>query len=543
MPAPFSIRSAVKIPAAKKAKPDSDKEIFVFDFSKKSVLLVHLDTKGADRPQVLYFTRIALPEEASADEKKELLRAKLPPIDPKSPPSVKVTWEEGMVFRQVALPDMPESDLKKALAWELKEKYFLNEDENLIGSECAVTLDADGAREKFFSVFYCDKKTAMERIGLLTGIGLHVSSLVPSQVALAQIAGGIGDGGRDALVFDIGKMSARILAVHQKRNLLSRTVLLGGQALTEMMAASFMDGDKRVQWSQEESEKVKITEGCQNPQAPYIGLVRPYLDKIVAEIKRSVDFYDGQKYAKPIAQVIFTGGGSNLKGLTGFMKSFLGLPVTTLDPEPYMSPKLLSEQKNEAIDNFGSIIAPIGAALLDNASVFNLLPREIKFEEREKTKKMWARLAVMLSVIFMTYQAVFAVLQLGVTRSKLQAANLQSREIARVLDFLKTIQADDRGMRGALKNDLPHPALMKTISRLAPGGMQFERLSFDRQTGTLLIGGAMSGGGVAPVKAIAQFIGELQKTSFFKEATLTKTTKEESGKLLFELRCQTRGLS
>ena len=173
-----------------KMKTAETKDVLVFDFGKRFVRISHIDVSRPGHPQMIHFSKAVLPEEAALEEKKEALRAKLPPFDPKFPPEVKVTWEEGIVFRQVVLPDMPDADLKKALQWELREKYFLNEDENLIGSECAMSLaHPDGATEKFFSVFYCDKKAATEKIGLVTALGLQVSALVPGQAALAQVLG------------------------------------------------------------------------------------------------------------------------------------------------------------------------------------------------------------------------------------------------------------------------------------------------------------------------------------------------------------------
>lgn len=536
-----------------KMKTSETRDVLVFDFGKKFVRISHIDVSRPSHPQMISFSKAVLPEKAALEEKKEALRAKLPPFDPKFPPEVKVTWEEGMVFRQVVLPDMPDADLKKALQWELREKYFLNEDENLIGSECAMSLaHPDGATEKFFSVFYCDKKAATEKIDLVTALGLQVSALVPGQAALAQVLGNFEEADKDLLICDIGFANARILALHQKKNTLSRTVLLGGQALTEMMTGSFAENDQKRQFTIEEAEQLKVTEGCQNPQAPYIGLVRPYLDKMAAEIKRSVDYYEGQKYAKPISKVIFSGGGSNLKGLTGFMKSFLGIPVETPDPADFFSSRMAEDQKKNTQEEIGSLLALLGAADFDTSSPLNLLPREIKFKEREKNKMMYLRIAAFASVILVSYLTVSTIFEIKVTRSKLRATTVQLQEISRVLDFLGSIQSQDRVMRSALKNDLSHPALFKTLSFLTPEAVTIEEMTYTRETSTLLVTGSMSASGRANVKVIAQFISELQKTAFFKEVTLMRTFKEvsseggeqastKSSKLQFELKCLTKG--
>ena len=537
-----------------KIKTAETKDVLVFDFGKKSVLISHIGTGVSGRPQIISVSKVVFSEEASTEEKKEALRAKLPSFDPKNPPEVKVTWEEGMVFRQVLLPDMPDADLKKAFQWEMKEKYFLNEDENLIGSECAVNLEhPDGVKEKFFSVFYCDKKTAMERIALVSGLGLPVSALVPGQAALARILGNFEEPDKDLLVCDIGFANARILALHQKKNVLSRTVLLGGQALTEMMTGSFTEGDQRRQFSAQEAEEIKVSEGCQNPQASFIGLVRPYLDKMAVEIKRSVDYYEGQKYAKPISKVLFSGGGSDLKGLTGFMKSFLGIPVEMPDPREFLSAQMAEDQKKAAEKEFGSLLASLGAADFDAGSPLNLLPQEIKFKDREKKKMMSLRIAAFMSIIVVSYLAVTTFYELRVIRSQIRTAAVQLKEISRVIDFLGTIASQDRVMRSALKNDLSHPAFFKTLSVLTPEGVTVEEMTFVREKNSFLLTGSMNASGRTNVKIIAQFISDLQKTPFFKEVTLVRTFKDKASEtgeeasakdsmLKFELKCQTKGL-
>ncbi|GEM_PF-1064932 len=560
MPTPFSLKTVIsglisKIDQASrgsKSKAPLNHNALVFDFGKKSVLIVHLDTAVTDKPQILNYSRVSLPDEASVLEKKEAIRAKLPTFDSKSPPDVRVTWEEGMVFRQVNLPDMPDSDLKKALSWELKEKYFLNDDESFIGSECAQTLDlAEGTKEKFLSVFYCDKKSAMEKINLITGLGLEVSCLVPSQAAQAQALGS-SETDHDILLFDIGYANARILAVHQKKNMLSRTVVLGGQTLTEMMTASYMNNDQEIRLSLEESEKLKVAEGCENPQAPFIPLVRPYLEKIVTEIKRSVDFYDGQRFAKPISKIVFTGGGSCLKGLVGFMKSFLGLPVEQPNPEAFLSARMTDDQKASVRDQFPCFTASIGTACFEANSALNLLPQEIKFKDRGRTKKMSLRLAAFATLTVLGYLVATTAFELCVTRIKLHTASVETKEISRLLEYLATIQSQDLVIRSAIKNDISHPGLFKTLSRLTPLGVSLQELAFNRENNSLIITGSMNAAGTTNVKIIAQFITELQNTPFFKEVTLARTTKESESPggetkkskpqtLEFELHCITKG--
>ena len=91
----------------------SEKEVLVFDFGKTNIRLIHVDT-GGEKPQILRFAEVPWDFETPEGQRKDELKSRLAAFGLASAPGAVVTWEEGMVFRQVTLPDMPAEDLKKA---------------------------------------------------------------------------------------------------------------------------------------------------------------------------------------------------------------------------------------------------------------------------------------------------------------------------------------------------------------------------------------------------------------------------------------------
>jgi type IV pilus assembly protein PilM len=315
-------------------KSAADHGLVVFDFGSVSTLVVHLDVSGKEL-LLRNFLRISVADAHTLEDRQILFKTQLAPLGLSPALRAVAVWDEGMAFRQIALPDMPADDLRKAIAWELRNKHLVDPEEQFAAWEPVAESElAEGGRERAYTVFSCERKTAIERAQLIQGLGFRIAALVPGPVALASLAARVAGPAAHVLICDVGRKSTRITVAHGGKCVFSRTVQLGGQALTEMMTAPYYVNDRRLTMSAPEAEALKLAEGAGDPQAPHIPLVRPYLDKLMAEIKRSMDYYESQKYSGSISGIAFAGGGADLKGLQGFMAQFLGVEVIPLGPQP-----------------------------------------------------------------------------------------------------------------------------------------------------------------------------------------------------------------
>src|SRR3989338_1635541 len=159
-------------------KNTANKEICVFDFKHGSVLAVWLDLRDQN-PKIK--NSLSIPSDRISNHANllELFKPFLESLDKKHPPSAVVTWEEGMNFKQIALPEMPQEDFEKAFWWEMKNKYSIDQETNLVGYEAVAENDlGEDKKEKILSVFYCEKKQAMERIALVQSLGFQVTHLL-----------------------------------------------------------------------------------------------------------------------------------------------------------------------------------------------------------------------------------------------------------------------------------------------------------------------------------------------------------------------------
>ena len=86
----------------------------------------------------------------------------------------------------------------------------------------------------------------------------------------------------------------------------------------------------------------------QSPIDRLASVVRPLVDRLVTEIRGSLDFYAGQPAALPIDHVVLTGGGALLGGIAEQLNASLGVEVTFGEPfkhVPIGSPEVSPEQQ------------------------------------------------------------------------------------------------------------------------------------------------------------------------------------------------------
>ncbi|HTL70515.1 MAG TPA: pilus assembly protein PilM [Candidatus Eisenbacteria bacterium] len=514
-------------------------ELLVLDFGQGTIRVVLMDLSSGS-PRIADFAVLPRERDPREDEERARIRKAMESLSPRGKPPVVMTWEDGIVFRQLTLPIMPEEDLKKAFLWEMQQKFTAGSEDNALAYETVAEGDSpEGTRERLYSVFHADRKTLADRVAFVEGAGYTVQAVLPAQAALARLSVGAPEV-RDTLLFDIGLKTARILVVRRGKNMLSRTVLLGGRVLTDLLAGYQPGGGLAI--GPAEADELKVRQGAANPQAEHISLLRPYLEKIVAEIKRSIDYYELQKYSQPIGSVLFTGGGSDLKGLEAFMSRFLGLDVRTFDREAFLSPKLSKEKRALAEAGIGGFATALGAAIGAEEAV-SLLPRLRKSPGKVRAQKTSARLAAVFVCACLILLDVGAFLTLRASRSALKTAELEWGEIARIHKLLEEIKTQQSFLRTALKGDLSHPALLKELSLATPETVRLDELSFNRTDASLTLRGTVLGAGKNDVKVIAQFIGDLMKSPFFTDAALVSAVQDAAGDSRFELRCATKGIS
>lgn len=307
--------------------------------------------------------------------------ASLMNIDPDEQISINFTGE-ALTIKRVSLPFMPVEEIEEALKWELKEQLHIDIDEmeikfNILGEK----KEEDGSKKIDLIAVVYDERDVEKKVKEIKNIGLNVQNVIPSEFALASYLNHLNLVSPEDVVaiVNIGNIATTISVIENKKVSFTRYVAMGGDTITEAMTGTLVSDKGKIELSKEEAEKIKREQGI-SEDARIFSMMRPVLERLLTQIKRSVEYCESQFGSGPVRKIILAGGGARLKGLKEYMSKEMDIEV--LEPLP-------------------EIAEAIGLGLSSGAEV-NMLPEKFKEEKGRELKKVSLRMiSITLGLIFL----------------------------------------------------------------------------------------------------------------------------------------------
>ena len=157
--------------------------------------------------------------------------------------------------------------------------------------------------------------------------GLKAVLVEPSMNAVARLLKSTEHGDLPTIIVDIGAAVTEI-AILDGTVRVTGAAAVGGNTLT-------IDLSEALNIPLEEAHQLKVLNGLNSSpkQKKITNAVTPSLEKIVAEIKKIMRYYDERvPNAKKIEQVLIIGGGSGMPGIGDFMTEQVMLPSRVASP-------------------------------------------------------------------------------------------------------------------------------------------------------------------------------------------------------------------
>lgn len=237
---------------------------------------------------------------------------------------------QRVVVREVALPWLPEKELRDTLAFQVQEFIPMSTDEAILDFDQLGELDQGGRR--------------MERILLVAAHKAMVNALVeaalaakldPVGVDLAPFAvvRAVGAGDQsldldtkgDEAIVDIGAQVTSICVHDRGITRFVRMLPSGGRDIT-LAVASGLAVDDEVAETLKRGEEVAVDGRSPDPaDVRRIALSRA--GSFVDEVRSSLEFYAAQTPNAQVGRVLVVGGGSRLDGLLELLQERLPVPV------------------------------------------------------------------------------------------------------------------------------------------------------------------------------------------------------------------------
>lgn len=233
--------------------------------------------------------------------------------------------ESAVFTRVITLPILSDKELASAIHWEAEQFIPVPlEEVNLVWE----VLERPQQGKIMEVLLVAAPKALTEKyVRVLGGAGLKPLALETETIAVARSLVGENKDSLTSLVVSIGNKTTDICIVNKGKIALTRSISTGGAALARALATSLgFDLPK----AEEYKKSYGLLKG--EMESKIVDALRPVFDLIVAEIKRSLAFYEKGKPGEQVKQIVLCGGSARLPGAVVYLAQSLGLEAQIGNP-------------------------------------------------------------------------------------------------------------------------------------------------------------------------------------------------------------------
>lgn len=302
--------------------------------------------------------------------------------------SVSAVSGESIIVRYIQLPEMPEAELKNALRWEAEEyipfsidevnldsvvlgpsavpgkvdvllvsarKDLVNEHVQLVRAANLIPLVVDVEGFAFLNCYEVNYQPSREECVCLVHIGAEVTNINIYVANSSRFSRDIGIAGNTLTM----SVSQKCQVPFGRAEQLKQTVGISAPESEEDEGGE----SELISTIRGTVERITGSDlGEDTPEATAAKALQNTLAQLVSEVRRSIQFFEGQSGGTTVQRVILGGGTSKLKNLPTFLRNELDIPVEVFDPLRNISvgrevDQTLLQQHREQLG------APIGLAL------------------------------------------------------------------------------------------------------------------------------------------------------------------------------------
>ncbi len=233
---------------------------------------------------------------------------------------------QRVVVREIALPAMPEKELRQSLGFQVQEFIPMPVDEAVLDFHVIDEVEIDGRQMLRMLLVAAQKAMVETLVAAATGAKLEPMGLDLVPFAMVRAVGAVGAGmeleaGGEAVV-DVGAHVTNIVVHSGGETRFVRILPSGGRDITVAIARALSVEDEVAERLKrgETVPEVDVTPD----QVRDIAMQRA--TQFVDEIRSSLEFYAAQTQGARIDRLLVSGGGSKLAGFLDILRQ--RIPVT-----------------------------------------------------------------------------------------------------------------------------------------------------------------------------------------------------------------------
>jgi len=234
---------------------------------------------------------------------------------------------QRVVVREIALPTMPEKELRQSLGFQVQEFIPMPVDEAVLDYHVIEETEIDGRSMLRLLLVAAQKAMVDSLVQAALGAKLEPVGLDLIPFAMVRAVGATGAGmelegrGGEAVV-DVGAHVTNIVVHAAGETRFVRILPSGGRDITVAIARGLSVEDEIA----ERLKRGEIVEETSATPDEAMEIARQRATQFVDEIRSSLEFYTAQSQGARIERVLISGGGSKLTGFLEILRQ--RIPVT-----------------------------------------------------------------------------------------------------------------------------------------------------------------------------------------------------------------------
>lgn len=518
----------------------------IFDLRKKinSVIVVDISSKlkllGVElSPNIVVSASkiIDLPKEATEEIIVTTLRNFIKENNIKHKNVILGLALDAFQIKRLNLPVMPERELPEAIKWQIKDDLNFDVNQAVIDFKIISKIAKEDGSNVFDIICVIANNNILKKfISLLRPLGLNLLSINVLPFAYAYVVERYLYIKKNepvaCLYIDVDSC---FLSIYRDTNLyfFRELPMLSISNMKTTLKANLTSDKERIELTAQEIDDILFRVGVSSPAVDYykdkisylhiLSAIRPYLEKMINEIKRSFDYYDSQYGEGSLEHLFICGPGAQIVGLDTFLSKEIKLRILRFD----------FLDKVSILDSLDRI--ELREAIYDLALAFdfqrsvNLLPFEYRHQEYEEAEKVSLRMVALIAFLLLFVFYMFAKVKIDGYNRRLESASIHLGVLSELKQLNDKVLALEN-LVATIQGKQPCVAtILKLLSNIAPKELFIKDFVLDKANKNGLIKGFVISELKNPDAILTEFMKKIEDTKIITDLGLSSVEKSEEG--------------
>jgi type IV pilus assembly protein PilM len=435
----------------------------------------------------------------------------------------------SILIKRLQLPVVPDEEMPEVIGWQIKDEIKFDLSKVVLDYKVIKkTQKEDGSAAVDVICVAANEEDLIWQVKILRHLEFACLSVNIVQFGYAAIIEKYLKG--ESFGFMHFEENHSSFSVYKYGTLsFDREIPLSISKLRESLSSTLVSDKGTVKLSPEEVDEVLFQIGvplndstahAKAGSAQILSLIRPGLERLAMEIKRSIAYYDSQFQEGGVNELMFAGLGINVPTIDKFLSKELFLNITKLSLLDKI--KFSSDINPFFITrNYGSI----GLAINFSKNI-NLLPYEFKVEKAEKTQKFVIRWTTFIAVSVLLIAFGFLKSVTGMYQKRFDNVKGHLTILAQVKETKEKIDELNNFFIVERQSEPPTDVILKKLSLITPAEIFIENYTMNYEAKNGVMTGVVKGVfGDEHEVILAKFINDMAGSGYFKDISIVSVDR------------------